>query len=99
LLRESGVGSRESEKRTSQNCIFRYFLPQDVGRAEIIPLTTEDYQEVIEQMVNLNLMGGGIYDALIAHIAIKNKIDQIVTLNPKDFMRLGNQITLLVKIP
>ncbi len=79
--------------------ITKQLMDVNLKHFEIIPLTTEDYQEVIEQMVNLNLMGGGIYDALIAHIAIKNKIDQIVTLNPKDFIRLGNQITLLVKIP
>ncbi|BAY06216.1 PilT protein domain protein [Anabaena cylindrica PCC 7122] len=50
-------------------------------------------------MVKLNIMGGVIYDALIAQIAIKHNIDQIVTLNAKDFTRLSNQIAQLVIVP
>ena len=79
--------------------IFKLNNYTNLRHFEIIPLTTEDYQQVVEQMVNLNIMGGVIYDALIAQIAIKHNIDQIVTLNAKDFIRLSNQIAELVIVP
>jgi predicted nucleic acid-binding protein len=46
-------------------------ITENLERFEVIPLTTEDYQMVLAQMVNLNLTGGGIYDALIAQAAVK----------------------------
>jgi predicted nucleic acid-binding protein len=79
--------------------ITKQLIDTNLKHFEIIPLTTEDYQQVVEQMVKLNIMGGVIYDALIAQIAIKHNIDQIVTLNAKDFTRLSNQIAQLVIVP
>jgi predicted nucleic acid-binding protein len=79
--------------------ITKKLIDINLKHFEIIPLTTEDYQEVLQQMVNLNLMGGGFYDALIAHIAIKYNFNHILTLNTKDFIRLGEHIACLVKSP
>lgn len=46
-------------------------------------------------MVSLNLPDGGIYDALIAQAALKANIDRLLTLNPNDFVRLGENIASL----
>jgi predicted nucleic acid-binding protein len=62
-----------------------------------ITLETEDYRQAITRLVNLNLPGGVIFDALIAEAALKVAVDQICTLNPKDFRRLGEPITSLVE--
>jgi hypothetical protein len=59
----------------------------------------KDYQAAISQMVALKLAGGGIFDALIAQAAVRAKVDYLITLNPKDFIRLGEAIALLVKVP
>ncbi|MBE9145364.1 hypothetical protein [Planktothrix mougeotii] len=58
----------------------------------------DDYYEIIENMRNLGLTGGVIYDNLIAHAALKGEIDKILTLNPKHFIRLGDRIAELVEI-
>ena len=50
-------------------------------------------------MVSLNLTGGAIYDALIAQAAIKAKVDQLLTLNPNHFTRLGNEVGRLILVP
>lgn len=50
-------------------------------------------------MVGLNLPGGGIYDALIAQAALKGNVDRLLTLNPNDFVRLGEDIASLVQTP
>jgi predicted nucleic acid-binding protein len=66
---------------------------------EAVPLLPEDYQAAMAQMVSLKLVGGGIFDALIAQVALKAEVDQLLTLNPKDFTRLGEVIAVLVKVP
>lgn len=64
-----------------------------------VVLTFEDYQAVLSRMVSLNLPGGGIYDALIAQAAIKAQVALLLTLNPNDFNRLGEDIAQLVQVP
>lgn len=66
---------------------------------EAIPLLSKDYQTVIAQMANLNLTGGGIFDALIAQAAIKAKVNILLTLNPNHFTRLGDELIKLVQVP
>ncbi len=50
-------------------------------------------------MVSLNLPGGTVYDALIAQAAVKAKAEVLLTLNLKDFQRLGKEIEQLVRLP
>jgi hypothetical protein len=38
-------------------------------------------------------------DALIARAVLAAKVDQLVTLNPKDFIRLSSEIAALVEVP
>jgi hypothetical protein len=40
-----------------------------------------------------------VYDAVIATAAVKVEVDFIITLNPKDFVRLGEAIAALVQVP
>jgi predicted nucleic acid-binding protein len=74
-------------------------ISENLERFEVIPLTTEDYQMVLAQMVNLNLTGGGIYDALIAQAAVKAEANTLLTLNPNHFTRLGEDMARLVQVP
>jgi predicted nucleic acid-binding protein len=66
---------------------------------EPVPLLAEDYQNAIGLMRALKLVGGGIFDVLIAQAALKVEVDCLLTLNPKDFTRLGDKIVGLVQIP
>ena len=64
--------------------------------ATTIYLTDKDYFALVEKMFNSNLSGGIIYDALIAECALKANADEILTLNPKDFLRLMKAIPIKV---
>jgi predicted nucleic acid-binding protein len=66
---------------------------------EAVPLERSDYQAAIAQMSALNLPGGGIFDALIAQAALKASADRLLTLNPKHFNCLDEEIALLVFVP
>jgi predicted nucleic acid-binding protein len=65
---------------------------------EPVPLVAADYQAAIVLMAQLKLTGGGGFDAVIAQAALKAGVDQLVTLNPKDFIRLGKAIADLIKV-
>jgi predicted nucleic acid-binding protein len=64
-----------------------------------IQLDERDYERAIAQMVKCNLPGGGIFDALIAQAALKGNADVLLTLNPKHFIRLSEDIASRVEVP
>jgi predicted nucleic acid-binding protein len=66
---------------------------------DLIPLSAEDYTAAISLMVQHQLPGGGIFDALIAQAAIKAQADALLTLNPNHFTRLGEAIAQKVQVP
>lgn len=74
-------------------------LTENLPRFARVSLTAEDYQAVIQKLVQLNISGGAIYDALIAQAALKANVDSLLTFNVKHFVRLGTEIAQLVRIP
>lgn len=54
----------------------------------LVPLTGDDYREVLEHLSMTGIIGGATYDALIAYTASKAKVDQLVTFNAKDFRKI-----------
>ena len=56
--------------------------------AKVVSLSARDYGAVIDELGDLDLAGGVVYDALIARAAMKAKADRLLTLNPKDFRRV-----------
>ncbi|MDQ3396960.1 MAG: PIN domain-containing protein [Deinococcota bacterium] len=65
---------------------------------QTVGLEVRDYQAALSRMVRLNLPGGGIYDVLHAQAALKVGVDGLLTLNPKHFSRLGDDIAALVRV-
>ena len=51
-------------------------------------LSDQDYAAVIVHLADLGIIGGATYDALILHAAAKANVDQVLTLNEKDFRRV-----------
>ena len=56
--------------------------------AKIISLTDKDYLNIVKKMSDSNFKGGIVYDGIIVECALNEKVDEIITLNPKDFLRL-----------
>ena len=55
---------------------------------EVVCLSDADYAQVIEHLSTSGITGGATYDALILRAAINANVDQVVTLNEKDFCRV-----------
>ncbi len=64
--------------------------------ARTIYLTDEDYFKIIEKMSNLNFSSGIVYDAIVVECAMNAKVDEILTLNSKDFIRLTEKISIKI---
>ena len=64
-------------------------IQQNVAeKLEIVPLSSQDYLQVVEQLSEIGIVGGATYDALILRAAANAKVDLVVTLNEKDFRRV-----------
>jgi predicted nucleic acid-binding protein len=64
--------------------------------AKTIYLTDEDAFKIVDKMFDSNFSGGLIYDAIVVECALKAKVDEILTLNSKDFLRLTDKISIKV---
>lgn len=73
-------------------------LGENLNKFFTVVLTAEDYQATLARMVRLNLSGGIIYDALIAQAAVKANVDVLLTLNPNDFTRFGEDVAQLIQM-
>lgn len=68
------------------------------SRLTVVSLTEEEYVSALDSISRI-IVGGGVYDALIAHCAVKAEADVLLTWNVRDFTRIGPDITRLVKTP
>ena len=55
---------------------------------KIVSLTAAEYSSTIKKISEMGLIGGITYDALIAKVAEKSKVERLVTLNPGHFKQI-----------
>ena len=63
---------------------------------KIVYLSDKEYFKIIEKMSDYDFKGGIVYDAIIVECALNSKVDEILTLNSKDFLRLTGNDTLKI---
>jgi predicted nucleic acid-binding protein len=73
------------------------FLENIRERLALIALTGAEYHASIKEAAELGIVGGAVYDALIARCAMKAKADAIYTWNVRHFERLGPAIAKRLK--
>lgn len=59
-----------------------------IETCQVVSLSSKDYVTLLDQLVGLEISGGAIYDALLLHAAWLANVDQIITLNLRDFRRV-----------
>jgi len=65
----------------------------------LVNLTSRDYHRVLEGLVRDHLSGGLTYDGLIYYAALKSGVDNLLTLNKKDFDRFNSNDAIKIHIP
>jgi predicted nucleic acid-binding protein len=68
------------------------FLENIRERLALIALTADEYHATIKEAAEAGVIGGTIYDALIARCALKAKVDAVYTWNTRHFEQFGPEI-------
>jgi predicted nucleic acid-binding protein len=83
----------------SPGIVKRIIKENIISIAQIVTLSDKEYFEIIEKTADYNLAGGIIFDAIIAGVAEKMKVDTLLTLNIRDFKRLLPGKKIHISIP
>ena len=75
------------------------FLENIREHLTLIALTGDEYHATIKEAAAGGVVGGTIYDALIARCALKAKADTIYTWNTRHFQRFGTEIVNRLQMP
>lgn len=75
------------------------FIQSIRDRLKIVSLDGREYVSAIEDAAARGIVGGMIYDMLLARCALKAKAETLYTWNVNHFQRLGPEVARLVKTP
>jgi predicted nucleic acid-binding protein len=75
------------------------FLGNIRERLTVVALNSNEYFRALEVSSAHGIAGGAIYDAILAHCALKAEAEGLYTWNLKDFRRLGPEIAERLKAP
>jgi predicted nucleic acid-binding protein len=76
-----------------------FFLDQIKDRLKTIILDNEEYYSAVAEAAAEGVVGGMVYDALIARCAIKARAETIFTWNIDHFRRLGPEVAKRARTP
>jgi predicted nucleic acid-binding protein len=68
-------------------------------RFTLVSLDGDEYCAAIRRMAQMGIVGGAVYDGLVAACALKAGADHLYTWNVRHFDLLGVEIKKLVKMP
>jgi predicted nucleic acid-binding protein len=69
------------------------------ARLQFIALTGEEYYRAIDKCAERGVMGGTLYDGLLAACALKAKADVIYTWNSRHYSQFGPDIEKRLRTP
>jgi len=75
------------------------FLDAVEDRLTVVALDSREYYSAIRQAAAAGIVGGLLYDALLARSALKANAEIIYTWNLEHFRRLGPEVARRVKTP
>jgi predicted nucleic acid-binding protein len=76
-----------------------FFVADVQARVTPVALTTEEYFSAIAEYSAMGIVGGAIYDALIAHCALKARAEKIFTWNVRHFRQFGSEVEKRLRTP
>ena len=68
-------------------------------RLSIIALNGDEYADALQASSALGIVGGGIYDAMLAHCAIKANAEAIYSWNGRHYTQCGPEVTRRLHTP
>ena len=75
-------------------------LVQEIERRfTLVCLNSDEYRAAIHRIARMGIVGGAVYDGLVAECALKAGADYLYTWNARHFSLLGPEVQKLVTIP
>jgi len=68
-------------------------------RLSIVALDGDEYADALEASATLGIVGGGIYDAMLAHCALKAKAETIYSWNGRHYAQCGPDVIGRLRTP
>jgi predicted nucleic acid-binding protein len=68
-------------------------------RLSIISLSGNEYADALQASSALGIVGGGIYDAMLAHCALKAQAETIYSWNGRHYAQCGPEVTKRLRTP
>src|SRR5207245_72412 len=68
-------------------------------RLSIVALSGDEYADALGASAALGIVGGGIYDAMLAHCAIKAQAEDIYSWNGRHYSQCGQEVTRRLRTP
>jgi predicted nucleic acid-binding protein len=68
-------------------------------RLSVIALSADEYADALQASAALGIVGGGIYDAMLAHCALKAKAEAIYTWNARQYTLCGREVVARLCTP
>ena len=75
------------------------FIGSVRDRLSIIALSGDEYVDALQASATLGIVAGGIYDAMLAHCAIKGKAEAIYTWNARHYSLCGPEVVGRLRTP
>jgi predicted nucleic acid-binding protein len=75
------------------------FIGSIQERLSIFALNGDEYAHALETSSALCIVGGGIYDAMLAHCAIKAGAEKIYSWNSRHYSQCGPDVTRRLAMP
>ena len=75
------------------------FIGSIRDRLSIIAMSGDEYADALQTSAALGIVGGGIYDAMLAHCATKAKAKSIYTWNARHYTLCGPEVVGLLRTP
>lgn len=74
-------------------------MQEIVRRFTLVALSADEYCTALTRMAGQGIVGGAVYDGLVAACALKARADHLYTWNVRHFDLLGADIQKLIMIP
>jgi hypothetical protein len=75
------------------------FVGSICERLSLVSLDGEEYAKALGAAAALGIVGGGIYDAMLAHCALKAQAETIYSWNARHYAQCGPEITERLRTP
>ena len=68
-------------------------------RLSVIQLSGDEYADALQASAARGIVGGGIYDAMLAHCALKAEAETIYSWNARHYAQCGPEVTQRLRTP